>query len=35
MKVTVVAFDGCMTSAVFGQMDAFANCGYISGAATM
>jgi transcriptional regulator GlxA family with amidase domain len=30
MKITIVAFDGCMTSAVFGQMDAFAIAAYIS-----
>ncbi len=24
MKITIVAFEGCMTSAVFGQLDAFA-----------
>ena len=30
MKITVVAFDGCMTSAVFGQMDAFAIAAYIA-----
>ena len=30
MKITVVAFDGCMTSTVFGQMDAFAIAAYIA-----
>jgi transcriptional regulator GlxA family with amidase domain len=30
MKITIVAFDGCMTSAVFGQMDAFAIAAYIA-----
>jgi transcriptional regulator GlxA family with amidase domain len=24
MKITIVAFEGCMTSAVYGQTDAFA-----------
>ena len=31
MKITIVAFEGCMTSAVFGQADAFAVAAYISG----
>ena len=31
MKITIVAFDGCMTSAVYGQADAFAIAAYISG----
>jgi len=31
MKITVVAFEGCMTSAVFGQADAFAIAAYIAG----
>jgi transcriptional regulator GlxA family with amidase domain len=31
MKITIVAFEGCMTSAVFGQADAFAIAAYISG----
>ena len=31
MKITIVAFDGCMTSAVYGQADAFAMAAYISG----
>ncbi len=30
MKITIVAFEGCMTSAVFGQADAFAVAAYIS-----
>jgi hypothetical protein len=29
MKITIVAFEGCMTSAVFGQADAFAVAAYI------
>jgi len=31
MKITIVAFEGCMTSAVHGQADAFAMAAYISG----
>jgi transcriptional regulator GlxA family with amidase domain len=31
MKITIVAFEGCMTSAVYGQADAFAIAAYISG----
>jgi transcriptional regulator GlxA family with amidase domain len=31
MKIAIVAFEGCMTSAVFGQADAFAMAAYISG----
>jgi transcriptional regulator GlxA family with amidase domain len=31
MKITVVAFEGCMTSAVYGQADAFAIAAYIAG----
>ena len=31
MKITIVAFEGCMTSAVFGQADAFAIAAYIAG----
>lgn len=31
MKITIVAFEGCMTSAVFGQADAFAMAAYIAG----
>jgi transcriptional regulator GlxA family with amidase domain len=31
MKITIVAFEGCMTSAVYGQADAFAMAAYISG----
>lgn len=30
MKITIVAFEGCMTSAVFGQADAFAIAAYIA-----
>jgi hypothetical protein len=30
MRITVVAFRGCMTSAVFGQMDAFSIAAYIA-----
>ena len=30
MKITIVAFEGCMTSAVFGQADAFALAAYIA-----
>jgi transcriptional regulator GlxA family with amidase domain len=30
MKITIVAFEGCMTSAVYGQADAFAIAAYIS-----
>jgi transcriptional regulator GlxA family with amidase domain len=30
MKITVVAFEGCMTSAVYGQADAFAIAAYIA-----
>jgi transcriptional regulator GlxA family with amidase domain len=30
MKITIVAFEGCMTSAVFGQADAFAMAAYIA-----
>jgi hypothetical protein len=30
MKITIVVFEGCMTSAVFGQADAFAVAAYIS-----
>jgi transcriptional regulator GlxA family with amidase domain len=30
MKITIVAFEGCMTSAVFGQADAFAVAAYMS-----
>ena len=30
MKITIVAFEGCMTSAVFGQADAFAVAAYIA-----
>src|SRR5260370_14765142 len=29
MKITIVAFEGCMTSAVFGQADAFAVAAYM------
>jgi transcriptional regulator GlxA family with amidase domain len=31
MRITIVAFEGCMTSAVYGQADAFAMAAYISG----
>ena len=31
MKITVVAFEGCMTSAVYGQADAFAIAAHIAG----
>jgi hypothetical protein len=31
MKITIVAFEGCMTSAVFGQADAFAIAAHIAG----
>ncbi len=31
MKITIVAFEGCMTSAVYGQADAFAIAAYIAG----
>src|SRR5690242_13018911 len=31
MLVTIVAFEGCMTSAVYGQADAFAMAAYIAG----
>jgi transcriptional regulator GlxA family with amidase domain len=31
MKIAIVAFEGCMTSAVFGQADAFAIAAYIAG----
>ena len=31
MRITIVAFEGCMTSAVYGQADAFAIAAYISG----
>jgi transcriptional regulator GlxA family with amidase domain len=31
MKITIVAFEGCMTSAVYGQADAFAMAAYIAG----
>jgi hypothetical protein len=31
MKITIVAFEGCMTSAVYGQAYAFAIAAYISG----
>jgi transcriptional regulator GlxA family with amidase domain len=31
MKITIVAFEGCMTSAVYGQADTFAMAAYISG----
>jgi transcriptional regulator GlxA family with amidase domain len=31
MKITIVAFAGCMTSAVYGQADAFAIAAYIAG----
>ena len=31
MKITVIAFEGCMTSAVYGQADAFAIAAYIAG----
>src|SRR5579864_7125430 len=31
MKITIIAFEGCMTSAVYGQADAFAIAAYISG----
>jgi hypothetical protein len=31
MKITIVAFEGCVTSAVFGQADAFAIAAYIAG----
>jgi transcriptional regulator GlxA family with amidase domain len=31
MKISIVAFEGCMTSAVYGQADAFAIAAYISG----
>jgi hypothetical protein len=31
MKVTIIAFKSCMTSAVYGQADAFAIAAYISG----
>jgi transcriptional regulator GlxA family with amidase domain len=34
MKITIVAFEGCMTSAVFGQADAFSIAAYISGRRT-
>jgi transcriptional regulator GlxA family with amidase domain len=30
MRITLVAFEGCMTSAVYGQADAFAIAAYIS-----
>ena len=30
MKITIVAFEGCMTSAVYGQVDAFAIAGDIA-----
>ncbi len=30
MKITIVAFEGCMTSAVYGQSDAFAIAAYIA-----
>ena len=30
MKITIVAFEGCMTSAVYGQADAFAIAAYIA-----
>jgi enoyl-CoA hydratase/isomerase-like protein/DJ-1/PfpI family protein len=30
MKITIVAFEGCMASAVYGQADAFAIAAYIS-----
>jgi transcriptional regulator GlxA family with amidase domain len=30
MRITIIAFDGCMTSAVYGQTDAFAIAAYIS-----
>ncbi|MBR1214801.1 helix-turn-helix domain-containing protein [Bradyrhizobium sp. JYMT SZCCT0180] len=30
MKITIVAFEGCMTSAVFGQADAFSLAAYIA-----
>jgi transcriptional regulator GlxA family with amidase domain len=30
MKITIVAFEGCMTSAVYGQADTFAIAAYIS-----
>jgi transcriptional regulator GlxA family with amidase domain len=31
MKITIVAFEGCMTSAVYGRADAFAVAAYIAG----
>jgi transcriptional regulator GlxA family with amidase domain len=31
MKITIVAFEGCMTSAVYGQAAAFAIAAYIAG----
>jgi len=31
MKITIVDFEGCMTSAVYGQADAFAMAAYIAG----
>jgi len=31
MRITIVAFEGCMTSAVYGQADAFAIAAYIAG----
>ena len=31
MKITIIAFEGCMTSAVYGQADAFAIAAYIAG----
>jgi transcriptional regulator GlxA family with amidase domain len=31
MKITIVAFEGCMTSAVYGQADAFSIAAYIAG----
>ena len=34
MKISVVAFEGCMTSAVFGLMDAFAIATIRSGSVT-
>jgi transcriptional regulator GlxA family with amidase domain len=34
MLITIVAFEGCMTSAVYGQADAFAIAAYIAGRRT-
>jgi hypothetical protein len=31
MRIIIVAFEGCMTSAVYGQADAFAIAAYIAG----